>query len=49
MLQRIADGRTDSVFDYLAQGHVADSVDGGGVSLIQWCATTAMSIDAVSP
>jgi ankyrin repeat protein len=38
MLERIADGRTDLVFDYLAQGHAADSVDGGGVSLIQWCA-----------
>jgi ankyrin repeat protein len=38
MLKRIADGRTDLVFDYLAQGHAADSVDGGGVSLIQWCA-----------
>jgi len=38
MLARIADGRTDLVFDYLAQGHAADSVDGGGVSLIQWCA-----------
>lgn len=37
MLDRIADGRTDLVFDYLAQGHPADSVDGGGVSLIQWC------------
>jgi ankyrin repeat protein len=38
MLERIADGRTDLVFDYLAQGHAADSVDGGGVSLMQWCA-----------
>jgi hypothetical protein len=38
MLERIADGRTDLVFDYLAQGHPADSVDGGGVSLIRWCA-----------
>jgi ankyrin repeat protein len=38
MLERIADGRTDLVFDYLAQGHAADSVDGGGVSLIRWCA-----------
>jgi ankyrin repeat protein len=37
MLDRIADGRTDFVFDYLAQGHASDSVDGGGVSLIQWC------------
>jgi len=38
MLERIAEGRTDLVFDYLAQGHAADSVDGGGVSLMQWCA-----------
>jgi ankyrin repeat protein len=38
MLARIADGRTDLVFDYLAQGHAADSVDGNGVALIQWCA-----------
>lgn len=38
MLERIADGRTDLVFDYLAQGGAADSRDGGGVSLIQWCA-----------
>jgi ankyrin repeat protein len=38
MLERIADGRTDLVFDYLAQGHAADSADGGGVPLIQWCA-----------
>ncbi|HKB03266.1 MAG TPA: ankyrin repeat domain-containing protein [Gemmataceae bacterium] len=38
MLDRIADGRTDLVFDYLAQGHAADSADGRGVSLMQWCA-----------
>ena len=38
MLEQIADGRTDLVFEYLAQGHAADSVDGGGVSLMQWCA-----------
>jgi uncharacterized protein len=38
MLARIADGRTDLVFDYLAQGHAVNSVDGGGVSLMQWCA-----------
>lgn len=37
MLEQIADGRTDLVFDYLAQGHAANSVDGGGVSLLQWC------------
>jgi ankyrin repeat protein len=38
MLERIADGRTDLVFEYLAQGHRPDSVDAGGVSLMQWCA-----------
>lgn len=38
MLDRIADGRTDLVFDYLAQGHAADAADAGGVSLMQWCA-----------
>src|SRR5262249_5540614 len=38
MLERIAEGRTDLVFEYLAQGHDANSVDGGGVSLMQWCA-----------
>jgi ankyrin repeat protein len=38
MLDRIADGRTDLVFDYLAKGHPATSTDAGGVSLLQWCA-----------
>ncbi len=38
VLERIAGGRTDLVFDYLAQGHPADSRDSSGVSLIQWCA-----------
>jgi uncharacterized protein len=38
MLERIADGRTDLVFDYIAQGHAADSADARGVSLMQWCA-----------
>jgi ankyrin repeat protein len=38
MLDRIRDGRTDLVFDYLAAGHRADAVDAGGVRLIQWCA-----------
>jgi ankyrin repeat protein len=36
--ERISDGRTDLVFDYLSEGHAATSVDKGGVSLIQWCA-----------
>jgi ankyrin repeat protein len=38
MLERIVDGRTDLVFEYLAAGHAAQSVDGNGVSLIKWCA-----------
>jgi ankyrin repeat protein len=38
MLHRIADGRTDLVFDYLTEGHAADAVDGNGVSLMKWCA-----------
>jgi ankyrin repeat protein len=38
VLEQIADGRTDLVFDYLSQGHAADSCDANGVSLIKWCA-----------
>lgn len=38
MLKRIVDGRTDLVFEYVSEGHPADSTDSGGVSLIQWCA-----------
>jgi len=38
MLDRIADGRTDLVFEWLAQGHAADSKDPSGISLMQWCA-----------
>jgi palmitoyltransferase len=38
ILQQIADGRTDRVFDYLAAGHPATSPDPGGTSLIRWCA-----------
>jgi ankyrin repeat protein len=38
MFDRIADGRTDLVFDYLAQGHAANSTDSDGVPLIKWCA-----------
>jgi hypothetical protein len=37
MLDRISDGRTDLVFDYLAEGHDAKSMDRDGVSLIRWC------------
>ena len=38
LLDQIVDGRTDMVFEYLAEGHAAHSVDPDGVSLIQWCA-----------
>jgi ankyrin repeat protein len=38
LLDEIVDGRTDLVFEYLAEGHAADSADTDGVSLIQWCA-----------
>jgi uncharacterized protein len=38
MLKRIADGRTDLVFEYVTQGGAADSLGDGGFSLIQWCA-----------
>jgi hypothetical protein len=38
MLQRIRDGRTDLVFDYLAQGQSAASADEHGTRLIEWCA-----------
>jgi uncharacterized protein len=38
MLERIREGRTDLVFDYLSDGHAAASADKNGVSLISWCA-----------
>ena len=38
MIEKIADGRTDLVFDYLSEGHPADTTDPQGVSLINWCA-----------
>lgn len=38
MLDRIANGRTDLVFEYLAAGHAANSTDADGVSLIRHCA-----------
>ncbi len=38
MLDEIKEGRTDLVFEYLAEGHAADSADEDGVTLIQWCA-----------
>ena len=38
MLDKICDGRTDLVIDYIAAGHSATSKDDDGVSLIRWCA-----------
>lgn len=38
MLNRILDGRTDLVFEFLSKGNPADSTDEQGVSLIKWCA-----------
>jgi len=37
-LHEIVEGRTDLVFEYLAEGHSATSTDSDGVSLVQWCA-----------
>ena len=38
MLERIAEGRTDLVFNYVAQGHPPHSKTSDGTLLIQWCA-----------
>jgi ankyrin repeat protein len=38
MLGRIAEGRTDLVFEYVAQGHPASARTSDGGSLLQWCA-----------
>ncbi len=38
MIQRIADGRTDLVFEYVSQGYPANSKDANGTPLIRWCA-----------
>jgi uncharacterized protein len=37
VLGQIADGRTDLVFEYVAEGHAVTSADKDGVSLLQWC------------
>jgi uncharacterized protein len=37
-MDEIAEGRTDLVFEHLAEGHPTTSVDADGVSLVQWCA-----------
>ncbi len=38
MLDRIINGRTDLVFDWLAEGNSPATRDHGGVPLIAWCA-----------
>ena len=38
MLDRIINGRTDLVFEYLAAGNAANATDTDGISLIKWCA-----------
>lgn len=38
MLERIAEGRTDLVFDYVAKGNPPTSATTDGGSLMQWCA-----------
>jgi len=38
LLDRIADGRTDLVFAHVAEGGPASATDGGGTSLLHWCA-----------
>lgn len=38
MIDRIAKGRTDLVFEYLAKGHPSTFKDSNGVSLLEWCA-----------
>jgi uncharacterized protein len=38
LFDRISDGRTDLVFDFVSSGQAANSTDSSGVSLIKWCA-----------
>jgi palmitoyltransferase len=38
LIPRIANGRTDLVFDHLEAGNPAGAADEDGVSLLQWCA-----------
>ena len=38
VLDRIKDGRTDLVLDYLSEGHPAGAKDENGMPLVQWCA-----------
>ncbi len=38
LLDQIASGRSDLVFDFLEAGNAADAKDENGVSVLQWCA-----------
>src|SRR4030095_7226972 len=38
MLERIAEGRTDLIFEYVAQGNPASAKTADGTSLLHWCA-----------
>jgi ankyrin repeat protein len=38
LLEEITGGRTDLVFEYLAEGQAATSTAGDGVPLVRWCA-----------
>ncbi len=38
LLDQLADGRTDLVFDLIAAGQPANTTDANGNSLLQWCA-----------
>lgn len=38
MLDKIIEGRTDLVVDFLSQGHTPDTADALGTRLISWCA-----------
>jgi ankyrin repeat protein len=38
LIDRIANGRTDLVFDFVSAGHPATFTDDGGATLISWCA-----------
>jgi len=38
MIEKIVDGRTDLVVDFVEKGHDAQSTDKHGVPLISWCA-----------
>ena len=38
LVNRIANGRTDLVFDFVGAGHPATFADEGGATLMSWCA-----------